>query len=238
MSSKSLDRLSLCAGALILFAAFVVSAVSRDAFAAYFGLEDSPVETLTAVMLFAAGSVLIVRSLAMHGSWRLYAIALGVLYGAVYIWAGGEEISWGQRILGFESPEYFAQNNDQGEFTMHNLVIGGVKLDESLFGPILSLVILTYLVVLPVMWRRWNWVKRLASVLSIPVPGRHHAVYALAATLIIPLLGESRRWEVYECIFALLSLGIFINPANRLWSKSGKATGAGKDTGQAKGALL
>jgi hypothetical protein len=41
-------------------------------------------------------------------------------------------------------------------------------------------------------------------------------MFALVVTVIIPFLDESRRWEVYECIFALLSLAIFLNPANPL----------------------
>lgn len=58
----------------------------------------------------------------MRTSLPRFALVLGVLYGLAYIWAGGEEISWGQRIIGFESPEYFRENNDQQEFTFHNLV--------------------------------------------------------------------------------------------------------------------
>lgn len=42
------------------------------------------------------------------------ALALILLFGA------GEEISWGQRILGFETPD-FLQENEQEEFTVHNL---------------------------------------------------------------------------------------------------------------------
>ena len=34
-----------------------------------------------------------------------------------------EEISWGQRIIGFEEPEFWAKNNAQSEFTFHNLSI-------------------------------------------------------------------------------------------------------------------
>ena len=35
----------------------------------------------------------------------------------------GEEISWGQRIIGFKSPEYFIEHNNQHEFNIHNLKI-------------------------------------------------------------------------------------------------------------------
>lgn len=33
----------------------------------------------------------------------------------------GEEVSWGQRLLGFNTPEWLTQRNFQGEFTFHNM---------------------------------------------------------------------------------------------------------------------
>lgn len=49
-----------------------------------------------------------------------------VMIGAFVI--GAEEISWGQRILGIETPEAIAQRNSQQELTIHNdeLIIGHV----------------------------------------------------------------------------------------------------------------
>ena len=35
--------------------------------------------------------------------------------------ACGEEISWGQRIFNFETPDYIKEKNTQGEFNFHNL---------------------------------------------------------------------------------------------------------------------
>lgn len=37
--------------------------------------------------------------------------------------AFGEEISWGQRIFGVETPEYMKENNIQGELNLHNLEV-------------------------------------------------------------------------------------------------------------------
>lgn len=214
MTRQYIDSLLLGLAALLLIASFLVSALSREAFFTYFGAEDSLVETATAVLLVAAGLVLFARALRLRPELGGAGFFLALLYGLAYLWAGGEEVSWGQRILGFESPEYFRANNDQQEFTLHNLVVAGIKLDEVIFGPVLSAVILSYLLLLPLAWRPWGWVRHLVQRLAIPVPRLHHAGFALAVTLVIPLLGESRRWEVYECIFALLSLAIFLHPAN------------------------
>lgn len=57
------------------------------------------------------------------------ALALAVLAVAV-AFVAGEEISWGQRILGFGTPETIGAVNQQDEFTLHNVwfVRFGLKL--------------------------------------------------------------------------------------------------------------
>ena len=39
----------------------------------------------------------------------------------LFFFGAGEEISWGQRILGFQTPETLSQVNRQEEFNLHNL---------------------------------------------------------------------------------------------------------------------
>ena len=50
---------------------------------------------------------------------------MGYLYyfiSAGFFFVGMEEISWGQKLLGFESSEFFQTYNSQEEITLHNLV--------------------------------------------------------------------------------------------------------------------
>ena len=56
--------------------------------------------------------------------WRQNQKIMGVLYGILAFlgfFVGMEEISWGQRLIGFEEPEFWAKHNAQSEFTFHNL---------------------------------------------------------------------------------------------------------------------
>jgi hypothetical protein len=46
-----------------------------------------------------------------------------LLLALVFLFGAGEEISWGQRIFGFETPESIAKENLQGEMNIHNLSI-------------------------------------------------------------------------------------------------------------------
>jgi hypothetical protein len=46
-----------------------------------------------------------------------------LLLSLVMFFGAGEEISWGQRIFGFKTPETVKKDNVQGEFNVHNLEI-------------------------------------------------------------------------------------------------------------------
>jgi hypothetical protein len=59
-----------------------------------------------------------------RGLKRLLLLALGLLL----FFGAGEEISWGQRIFGWGTPDELAKNNLQGETNLHNLEVidGGI----------------------------------------------------------------------------------------------------------------
>ena len=83
--------------------------------------EDYWVENLTAVWFLLAGLVLFVTALAERRSFRRGAY---ILVGMAMMFAAGEEISWGQRIFGFATPDLLMRLNDQEEFTVHNIING------------------------------------------------------------------------------------------------------------------
>ena len=52
-----------------------------------------------------------------HQNFILY-IYIAMIVSGLFI--GFEEISWGQRLLGIETPQYIAERNTQKELTVHN----------------------------------------------------------------------------------------------------------------------
>jgi hypothetical protein len=58
-------------------------------------------------------------TLARRRRWVLTCAWLVLTVGCVG--AAGEEISWGQRVIGFETPESLVDANEQNEVTLHNL---------------------------------------------------------------------------------------------------------------------
>ncbi len=88
-----------------------------------FYAEDGVFETLTAILLFFA-AILFFRSAWMAGR-KGQAIPIRLLLGSLGLFClffCMEEISWGQRILGWETPEWAKNINSQQETNLHNLV--------------------------------------------------------------------------------------------------------------------
>jgi hypothetical protein len=180
-----------------------------------FAVEDGPVENATAIFLLVSSLVLALNAVRLTTRLRIIATLLTAFYALMFFVAAGEEISWGQRIFGWQSSDFFLTHNSQAETNLHNLTIGGVHLAKTLFGSGLTVAILLYLVVLPVLYRQIPRVARVVNRLAIPLAHPRHAIIAIAASLIILVLDVPRKWEVYELIFSLLAVSIFLRPQNR-----------------------
>ena len=75
-------------------------------------------EYLTAVWFFLAGGLL------FGTAWRepsLYRRCVYIIGGVAMVFAAGEEISWGQRIFGFATPDFLLPLNESKEFNVHNI---------------------------------------------------------------------------------------------------------------------
>ncbi len=90
--------------------------------------EDHYFENVGAISLFVTALLFFygfrVARKSLDKSWpslikQLIYLALGLLF----FFGAGEEISWGQRIFGFKTPEPLAQVNKQDELNLHNLTI-------------------------------------------------------------------------------------------------------------------
>ena len=80
--------------------------------------EDYWVENLTAVLFALAGLLLLATALAERSRFRRSIYILG---GIAMALGAGEEISWGQRIIGFATPDFLIDLNRQGESNVHNI---------------------------------------------------------------------------------------------------------------------
>jgi hypothetical protein len=87
-----------------------------DEFMIWIGEEDSLIEYLTAFFFISTSAMAIRMFIKTKVIW------FGLL--AIVFFVGfGEEISWGQRLFGYSTPETVNSQNIQGEFNLHNLEI-------------------------------------------------------------------------------------------------------------------
>lgn len=159
--------------AYILLAAIVVALalVDRDWFAAS-GQEDQLAEYATAALYLASSmtvfaAYLASRSCAANFFGRSFNGAVWLLLLAAFFFiCFGEEISWAQRIVGWDTPETWKAVNGHGETNLHNI------LDPSQFSNerILTFIALSFGVLVPLADRFSDTARRALKWLGIPVP--------------------------------------------------------------------
>src|SRR5690606_7362166 len=163
------DRWGYIILAIVLLVALVIGLTNENFFNERFANEDGFVENLTALTLL---SIAILSGYRLIEQWnqRKWPWLLGTAFFALLFFFGaGEEIPWGQRIFGWESGEYFIERNAQGETNIHNLVVGETKLNKLIFSQLLGLVMIIYLLVTPILFRRNTWVRNTLNRWAVPV---------------------------------------------------------------------
>jgi hypothetical protein len=100
--------------------------------------EDRLVEWLSALAYASAGVLMLRRAVRER---RVF----DGLVAFFLLFVAGEEMSWGQRLLGLTPPAYFLEHNTQQEMNVHNFaeVFGGPK------GPF-TLILIGYAVLMPI----------------------------------------------------------------------------------------
>ncbi|MCB0374305.1 MAG: hypothetical protein KDD04_00125 [Sinomicrobium sp.] len=213
---KTIDRIAY----LFLIIVFGIGLYFGFTDVAYFDtvitVEDGPVEYGTAIALLTVSLLCFYRLIKL---WRFNAVMwrIGLLaFALLFFFGAGEEISWGQRIFNIDPGNFFRENNAQGETNLHNLVVGGKKVNKIVFSQLLMIVMVLYLLIAPVLYRKINRVKALADSFAIPVVKWHHTIAFLCVTALVVILPSERKWELYELAFGILFFLIFLYPLNHI----------------------
>lgn len=144
-----------------------------DAAVSQIGDEDQLFENLTALFFLGAAYFFAKSFLAGRNAWFL-------LLAIVFFVGSGEEISWGQRIFGFQTPEAISRINVQHEFSLHNIEVFNAHdfQDNLKGGPAKLLTInflyklfwLAYCILLPLACLGARPVLKLTEKMRLPVP--------------------------------------------------------------------
>ena len=198
----------------IIITGFILFYTNLPAFVIYVE-EDGFVEWLTVLGLILGVGICLRRLISLRKQrswWFLFCIAGLAL---LLFFAAGEEISWGQRILGIKSSEFFNKNNAQHETNLHNLVVNGHKINKIIFSIGLIAMLGLYLIVGPLLYRYSGKFKEMVDKSGIPIARAYQVIAILLLFLLTELLRHEKRAEILEAGITLLFYLIIKYPANR-----------------------
>ena len=195
---------------LIICAAAALNFYSDDLY--YFSVREDGLLEWTTFWAFIAAAYLNLR-LALADRHSPWAWQIPVLLSLFCFVVAMEEISWAQRILNYQPPEYFLAQNFQQELNLHNVV------DKSYRKLALKVIILGFGVLLPLLnlvptARKW------LQKLSVPGP----SLVLAPAFIATYILYEWYPWKHSgEWVELLLGLG-FMFAALEHWLARGNST--------------
>jgi len=171
--------------------------------------EDGILENMTVVFLFLAVILFIIMGIKIKKiTPRIFFLSLGI-FALIF---GMEEISWGQRIFGWETPEELKVINRQGESNLHNV-----------FNHIFDLIYAFLNIILGCLFLYRDWVIKMLNRFSktrelIPYyPSKKYFFVGFIFMLLLPYtIFFDQRGETFEETLALL---IFVYAADLFFQK-------------------
>ena len=218
MPTDPIERFVLV-NACVLFALAVFIGIVNPSYLEIYATEDGLLEWLAVMVMcwaaLALGNRLWRRGRLLNRRQRLLLVCLI----ALAVFGAGEEVSWGQRILGFGSPEFFTENNAQLETNLHNLVAGGVSVNKTVFSKGLLLLFLLYVFVVTPLWHRSSRAARFLDGWGVPIPKRYHYIGYLVVLItvegLLNAIDAPRRGELTEFMVTVLATLNLVYPLNR-----------------------
>lgn len=204
------EKVSLLIVAIFVAIGVYTSQTDLSWYEGFYVREDGLIEWLTVAALLLAGLTCFYRAKILLSFRSPVFILCLIACGLVCFFGLGEEISWGQRIFDWKSSEYFLSNNSQGETNLHNLIVGGKKLNKIIFGTLLGIAVVFYFLILPFLYRKFDKVKKTVNAFALPIPKWGHVVAYLALALACEFIAGGKKGEILEfggCwIFTLMLL--------------------------------
>lgn len=204
-----LQRLYVVISILYISILYLVIFIGEKQFVIKLGEEDGFIESFGAVCFLMASIVFILLFLRSQrgNDFILFKTPKNIFFlllGLAFFFAAGEEISWGQRILHFETPELLDSVNMQDEFNIHNINIFHNEDVTDKKKPLLALLLnfnvifnlfcLLYCGLIPVLSRFSKLFERLIKRINLPlVPISLGGIFVLVIFLL-----EITEWYVVD----------------------------------------
>ncbi len=138
-------------------------------------------------------------------------VALGIIYTVCAF----EEVSWGQRVFGWTSPEVF--RTSAGVLLETNfqnwLVALGISHESWNLG--LRVILFTYLFIVPITYLKVEKVKDIFDKYALPVPKATHVIIFLFLLVITIFIPSSNKVQFAEFCLTWVLTALTLEPYNR-----------------------
>ena len=220
---NSLERITFIFVFILVVTGVILSHVAPRFFKETYVVEDGLIQWLQVAALVMTMCLCFWRVFSLRKSRPAIFLAATFLLGLLLLFAVGEELSWGQRIFNIQSSQWFLEHNAQEEMNIHNLVIGGTKINRLVFSTGLGIVMIIYLAVITPLYRRKGKLSQLVDSLAIPIPRIHHVIAYIVLVLIVQLLvASSKKGELRELGMLFIFFLNVVFPYNKEIFDSGK----------------
>lgn len=172
------------------------------------------VQWLTIWTLVFASIVCFYRAYILKPFRGSFFATCSIIFGFIYLIFALDEMSWGQIVFNFKSPEFFLQRNALGETNLRHLTFMGFELSDIIFTFAIKLLASLYFIVLPLTYLKVPAIKKFANRLSLPVPRYTQiAAYVIFGALMF-LFPVGTKHVIFEFIFYWLLVLLMYNPLN------------------------
>jgi hypothetical protein len=172
--------------------------------------EDHLLETLQVITYFLASIIAAYITLRLRSMGSKLPALVFLGFCVMLLGVALEEISWGQRFLGFSTPEAIRRRNVQEEIILHNMyVFKGVL--NSAWAVVGFSLAFAWLVPRYILGKRWRWMTRVVPDPSLmmyflPVGIFYLYMDQTLKTGSVPVL----KWYEQEVVETLIAVGLLL----------------------------
>lgn len=176
--------------------------------------ENGPLQWLIiCTLLFASMMCFYRASILKPFRGRLFATCL-ISFGVVFLGFALDEMSWGQIIFDYKTPEFIATRNSMGEMNIRHLVIAGFEITDIIFTLGIKILATLYFIILPFFYSRLDKIKNFVNHFAIPLPRYTQTAAYVAAAILMSFIPSDRRYIIFEFVFYWILVLMMYNPLN------------------------
>jgi hypothetical protein len=137
-----------------------------------------------------------------------------IISGFVFLAFAMDELSWGQVIFNYKTPEFIAVRNSLGGMNIRHLVVGGFELTDVVFTLGIKILATFYFIVLPFFYSRLEKIKNFVNRFAIPLPRYTQTSAYVVAAILMSFIPSTLRHIVFEFVFYWILVLMMYNPLN------------------------